>query len=833
MKMATNPTAQRTDFSRDVLGRYVCNGLDEALHSANPQGRRSDGSPQNDARPFDLIVVGGGTFGSVIAAHMFHADKLHRHRILLLEGGPFVLTEHVQDLPMLGLDIPGATSIADLRRAGQDRQVRNEVWGLAWHSNTPFPGLAYCVGGRSLFWGGWSPQLLDAEMATGSGPGLWPASTVAELDDRYFREATEQIGVDETNDFIYGPLQNALRRQLFDGLVGKRVTDAIPLDALPDHPTVRFRQTRPTVAELADLLGLLPSGTTLPMQDLRNLLKLEAPLAVQTRTLSGFFPFNKFSAVPLLMKAARAAQSEAANDDVKKRLMIVPNCHVRNLVTGHTPGGLTIVAIDTNQGLVPVPPRGQLVIALGTIETTRLVLLALGGGGNGHAGHNLLAHLRSNLTIRIPRAALRTLDASVKALQAGALFVKGRHQHTDGSVGYFHLQITAAGLGALGTDSEAELFKKVPDIDTFDGFRDATATHIVITIRGIGEMEAQNSGNFVRLDPEADEWGLPRAFVQFSPTQRDFALWDAMDQAAMDVAKVFADTHPLEILGKTRDGMGTTHHEAGTLWMGDGGPSASPTNVDCRLNDLSNAFVASPALLPRTGSPNPMLTGVALARRLGDLLVPPPTPYQPTDGFTALFDGFTTDNWRMSIIKNQPGRDDPGRFRIVDGALETVTGSDIGLYWCTTPTPPDFVLKLEWLRWEDWDNSGVFIRFPHPDSKGYNNTAFVGVDFGFEVQIDETGAPDGAAIHKTGAIYAQPNQTLTQIPARPIGQWNEFEIQAKGQLYTVFLNGTQVTEFRNSDPKRGLPSSPNAPSFVGLQTHTGRVAFRNIRIEPL
>jgi len=33
--MATIATPQNTDFSRDILGRYVCNGLDEALASAN------------------------------------------------------------------------------------------------------------------------------------------------------------------------------------------------------------------------------------------------------------------------------------------------------------------------------------------------------------------------------------------------------------------------------------------------------------------------------------------------------------------------------------------------------------------------------------------------------------------------------------------------------------------------------------------------------------------------------------------------------------------------------------------------------------------------------
>src|SRR5229473_1409260 len=220
--MMTSAVPQVTDFTRDVLGRYVCNGLDEALRSADMNGHRPDGSPQNDARPFDIIVIGGGTFGSAVAAHLFNVDQAHRHRILVLEGGPFVLTEHVQDLPLLGLEVPTATSITDLRRAGRVRVARNEIWGLAWHSSTAFAGLAYCVGGRSLYWGGWSPQLLDSEMPTsGTSANPWPQGVVADLTARYFQEAGEQIGVDETNDFIYGPLQNGLRQQLYEGITGK------------------------------------------------------------------------------------------------------------------------------------------------------------------------------------------------------------------------------------------------------------------------------------------------------------------------------------------------------------------------------------------------------------------------------------------------------------------------------------------------------------------------------------------------------------------------------------------------------------------------------------
>jgi hypothetical protein len=179
----------------------------------------------------------------------------------------------------------------------------------------------------------------------------WPSDVVADLNGRYFREAGEQLGVDESNDFIFGPLQNALRQQLFEALRAHAITDAIPLSSLPDHPAIRERQAPVTAQELLTLLGLTaPQAKSLHDAELLDLLKLEAPLAVQRQTLSGLLPFNKFSSVPLLMQASRSAQSEARNDDVKKRLMIVPNCHAKRLVTAHTQGGLNVVSIETNQG---------------------------------------------------------------------------------------------------------------------------------------------------------------------------------------------------------------------------------------------------------------------------------------------------------------------------------------------------------------------------------------------------------------------------------------------------------------------------------------------------
>ena len=63
--MPTVTTPQDTLFTFDILGRYGCNTLAEALDSANPQ-------KQPDARPFHDIVVGGGSFSAVLATRLFN-----------------------------------------------------------------------------------------------------------------------------------------------------------------------------------------------------------------------------------------------------------------------------------------------------------------------------------------------------------------------------------------------------------------------------------------------------------------------------------------------------------------------------------------------------------------------------------------------------------------------------------------------------------------------------------------------------------------------------------------------------------------------------------------
>ncbi|WP_447986856.1 family 16 glycoside hydrolase [Nitrospira sp. Nam74] len=809
-------TTETTSFTKDIQGRYLCNDITEVKAWKNSGGR-----------PFDVIVIGGGTFGAAIAEHIWFRQKQTGGglRTLVIEAGPFTLPEHVQNTGIQGFSDP-ANGFFLNENAPQPEPPRNEVWGVPWKSSTAFKGLAYAIGGRSVYWGGWSPQLLPEELTT------WPPDTVTDLDNTYFEESSKQIGVDATNDFIFGELHTALRKQLFEGL--GTAADAIPLDKLPPSPLLKSGE------DPAKLLGLDPK-TGLSEDVLKNMLKLEAPLGVQARPPhAGFFPMNKFSTIPLLIKAARTAFSDSNGNDATKEFMVLPNTHVLSLRKTPTASNTwRVTGVDTSNGFIELAPGGVAVVALGTIESARLALASFDGTGIPTyplMGKNLMAHLRSNLVVRVPRAAIKDLPPITNELQTSALFLKCAAKKNGNIFGYFHLQISATG-GGNTAGAEDELFRKVPDIDFFEQLRTSTDTHVAIAIRGIGEMAPADFNNpgahpsRVELDARTDEYGVRRASVTIATGQRDNDLWDVMDTTMAKVAAIFADGQPMQEIQRNRDGLGSTHHETGTLWMGTDA-TKSVTDHAGRFHHTENLYAAGPCLLPRIGSPNPMLTGIALARRTGDHIMNPP-PFIADDKFEALFDGRTVGNWRMSTIRNQPGRDNPGTFRIRRGAFEALPGTDLGLLWLDRPTPPRFVLRLQWMTTSPDDNSGVFIAFPNPENQGYDNTAYVGVNLGFEIQIDELGRPDNAPIHRTGAIYAFKGPSDGPVTVRPLGEWNQYEITVSHPDFTVALNGQVINRFHFTgdaqSPKRGLPSSAAEPRFIGLQTHTGNVLFRHIQ----
>src|SRR5215207_9051841 len=119
---------QETEFTHDAVGRYLCNTWDEAT--------------QNGGVPFDAVVLGAGMFGAYIAEKLYRNSNL---RVLVLDAGSLLVSEHVQNLSRIGLNVGGSARVP---RNQDDPGTRERVWGIPWRSNVAFPGMAYCIGGR-------------------------------------------------------------------------------------------------------------------------------------------------------------------------------------------------------------------------------------------------------------------------------------------------------------------------------------------------------------------------------------------------------------------------------------------------------------------------------------------------------------------------------------------------------------------------------------------------------------------------------------------------------------------------------------------------------------
>ncbi|WP_237774527.1 3-keto-disaccharide hydrolase [Actinosynnema sp. ALI-1.44] len=158
----------------------------------------------------------------------------------------------------------------------------------------------------------------------------------------------------------------------------------------------------------------------------------------------------------------------------------------------------------------------------------------------------------------------------------------------------------------------------------------------------------------------------------------------------------------------------------------------------------------------------------------------------------------------------------PGGFANHNGVLTSSGG--MGLFWYSAHEFRSYTLRLDW-RTQGDSNSGVFIGFPA------STDPMSAVDNGYEVQIDATDEPS----RTTGAIYGFQSADIAarDRALRPPGEWNTFELVVSGERVRVLLNGVQVNDFTNTDPKRSLASG-----HIGIQNHGENdvVSFRDIRL---
>ena len=192
------------------------------------------------------------------------------------------------------------------------------------------------------------------------------------------------------------------------------------------------------------------------------------------------------------------------------------------------------------------------------------------------------------------------------------------------------------------------------------------------------------------------------------------------------------------------------------------------------------------------------------------------------EGFEPLFNGKDLTGWRV----NEGGKLE---FWGAEKGILFVKGGGGG--WLMTDREySDFELRLEF-KLPEKGNSGVALRCA---LKGNPH-----LEAGMEIQLldDEwhrRNLPDLKVSQLTGSVYDIQGPAVDAL--KPIGQWNSMRIVAKGRQISVELNGVKTVDMNLDNYKNKVKTHKgmlNERGHLGLQSHDGRVEFRNLYVKEL
>jgi hypothetical protein len=170
-------------------------------------------------------------------------------------------------------------------------------------------------------------------------------------------------------------------------------------------------------------------------------------------------------------------------------------------------------------------------------------------------------------------------------------------------------------------------------------------------------------------------------------------------------------------------------------------------------------------------------------------------------GWITLFDGKDLAEWDQVGTSN---------WHLADGTViaDKMDGKEPG-YLVSKKPYKDFMLRVEFWSSDD-ANSGIYFRCL--DAKKITDRTC------YEANIFDQ-RPDPS--YGTGAItrYVE----INPMP-KAGGNWNTYEITAKGRDITIVLNGKKTAELRNGMFDEGS---------IALQHGQGAIKFRKVQVKPL
>ncbi len=170
----------------------------------------------------------------------------------------------------------------------------------------------------------------------------------------------------------------------------------------------------------------------------------------------------------------------------------------------------------------------------------------------------------------------------------------------------------------------------------------------------------------------------------------------------------------------------------------------------------------------------------------------------------AIFNGKSLDGWKVKGIAPWTA----GEGILTGQSEETKKGS---ILW-TEKKYADFVFECEF-RFNGRIDSGVFLR-------NENDQIQIGVSG--KLKRDMTASPYIASARS----YPVEAKGIAELLKE--GEWNKMKITAKGNVYTVELNGKEVMTYTSETAAKEGP--------IGLQVHPGldmKIEYKNITLASL
>lgn len=183
------------------------------------------------------------------------------------------------------------------------------------------------------------------------------------------------------------------------------------------------------------------------------------------------------------------------------------------------------------------------------------------------------------------------------------------------------------------------------------------------------------------------------------------------------------------------------------------------------------------------------------------------TPLPAADALSPLFNGKDLTGWKAPV---------PNPFwKVTEGMLVGENDEKMkGNVLYTEQSYGDFVLEAD-ARWTGEIDSGFMVRKP---------------ELQLQIGVSRSLKKDLTCSFYTGGAdkYPEAGQAKDLEKHLKPGEWNAIRLMAKGDTFTVWLNGQKVSEYVNPKYSGAGP--------IGLQIHPGlkmKIEFRNIRAKAL